>query len=513
MSELRDEIKEVVQEVVDSIPTPEFPTSIEVSNFPEIPAPVVNVAPTEVKIPPIKVPKPEVNVSVKPTPVTVNVEKPDLSEIAKGLSDLAKQFSSFAEKEYPQFDYAEMERIAKENKNEYKGGAIGPSKKYLMDKSGKAVNPSMSGEVSTGNSTTTPLASGATYTGTWEQNNHPDVLVMCKTDNTGTLYFDFSSDGTNLDSTFPVNGFKVASGVPEVHKAVKGSRYFRIRLVNDSGAQSYLRIITSFGSFGVLSAPVNQSLANGSDATLVHALDAETDYMIGAYGTDRFTVTKFGQNPDIDTATVPEDIWNAGGVYTGFPTSDIETVTVTSGSGATDSGLTLYIQGKDGSYNIQTETITLNGSGVGVTANTYRRVDRAYVVTPASGQTTNNGDLTATHTTTTGNVFFKILAGTGQTNLCLYTIPAGYTGYLKSYRASMADTTSNQAQMVFWTRENGKAVRLQRAFSVSTAYPFDVRLYSGVSFPEKTDIALRCTSVVNNNGVIQASFGLLLIKN
>lgn len=369
------------------------------------------------------------------------------------------------------------------------------------------------GVTSTSNSTTSPLGSGSTYTGTWELNSLPQVLVMVKTDNSGYLYFDFSSDGTNLDSTFPSGGFRITAGTAEVHQAEKGSRYFRIRIVNDTGAQTYLRAITCYGLFGKLSAPLNQTLSNDSDATTVHSMSDETDFMIGKYGTDRYTITKYGQNPSIDTGTVPEDIWNYGGTYLGFPTGSAETITVTSSATTSDATATVKIIGLDANYNAQEETITLNASGVGVTANTYMRVNRAYMVTPKSGQTTNVGDLTATHTTTIGNIFFKILAGTGQTNLALYTIPSGYTGYLKTYRASMADTTSNTAQLTFWTREQGKAVRLRRNFTISTDYAFDARLYSGISFPEKTDIALRCTAVKNNGASIQASFELLLIKN
>lgn len=41
------------------------------------------------------------------------------------------------------------------------------------------------------NSSTTALSSAATFTGSWEQNSRPDVMVSCQTDNDGTLYFDF----------------------------------------------------------------------------------------------------------------------------------------------------------------------------------------------------------------------------------------------------------------------------------------------------------------------------------
>lgn len=369
-----------------------------------------------------------------------------------------------------------------------------------------------SGIDSTLNTTTTPLGGSATYTGTWEKINAADVMVACKTDVAGTLYFDFSPDGVNADSTFPVNGFTLTAGVSEFHIARKGPRYFRVRLVNGSAAQSYLRLYTYYGYFGQSNVPINQSISGDADATIVHSIDEETDLVSGKYGTDRFTITKFGRNTDVDKAAV-EDIWNGGLTYTGFPTSTLETVTITSASGATDAAATVYVSGLDGNYAIQTETVTLNGSGVGVTANTYRRLNRAYVVDPAAGQTTNNGVLTATHTTTTGNVFFSMPAGYGQTQIAAYTIPAGYTGYLRSYRASMQDATANSGVLAFWTRENGKAVRIQRPFAISTSFQQETKLYSGIAFPEKTDIAVRALSVANDNADISSSFGVLLIKN
>lgn len=121
--------------------------------------------------------------------------------------------------------------------------------------------------------------------------------------------------------------------------------------------------------------------------------------------------------------------------------------------------------------------------------------------------------LTCRHSTTTSNVFFGIKAGWGQTELASYTVPAGYTAYLKTYRIGMFDNTANNGVAAFWTREYGGAVRLQRPFPFSTAFPLDAPLYSGVAFPEKTDISMRVISVKNNGADVESSFELLLIKN
>ena len=122
------------------------------------------------------------------------------------------------------------------------------------------------GKVSTVNSTTTPLASGATFTGTGEQNQFPDVYVSCITDQAGKLYFDFSNDGTNWN-VFPPNGFDLTANVHEAHKALKSGRYFRARVTNTSGsAQTYLRLYTYYGEFEQLTSPLNFAPNNDTDA-------------------------------------------------------------------------------------------------------------------------------------------------------------------------------------------------------------------------------------------------------
>ena len=109
---------------------------------------------------------------------------------------------------------------------------------------------SLSGQLlstfSPNNSTTTALSGEATFTGTGEANDFPDVMVACKTDVAGTIYIDLSDDGTNYDT---LTALQVVPSVLRTYTFVKGQRYYRIRYVNGASSQSYLRLYTYAGSF------------------------------------------------------------------------------------------------------------------------------------------------------------------------------------------------------------------------------------------------------------------------
>lgn len=162
------------------------------------------------------------------------------------------------------------------------------------------------------NTTTTALGSGATFTGAWEQNDRPDVMVSCQTDNTGTLYFDFSVNGSDVN-TFPVSGFAVASGIHEFHTAVKGARYFRVRLVNDADAQTYLRLYTYYGQFRQGNAPLNQSIGSDSDATTVKAVGVGADPS-GSYVNSKQDGSAFRTTTNLAGSTLSAGIASSNGV-------------------------------------------------------------------------------------------------------------------------------------------------------------------------------------------------------
>lgn len=103
------------------------------------------------------------------------------------------------------------------------------------------------GVLSAGNSSTTPLAGGATFTGTWEEITNYGGIVISVFANvasaTDGLKFEWSSDGTNVDVD---EVSSVTAGVGRGFTQMPRSRYFRVRYVNGASAQTTFRLHTHF---------------------------------------------------------------------------------------------------------------------------------------------------------------------------------------------------------------------------------------------------------------------------
>lgn len=263
----------------------------------------------------------------------------------------------------------------------------------------------------------------------------------------------------------------------------------------------------------------NDIITQDQKAVVARIIDMETQ--IAHRLLDGFSiVNKFGYNPDIDTGTTPEDVWGGSGVYTGFPQGIVETLTVVSTSAndtlAGTGAQRIRVIGLDANFDVLQEDISLNGLTGATSVNQFSRVHTAFVIQAGSGQV-NAGALTVRHTVATVNVFLVMDIGRNQTNSSAYTIPDGYTGYMRRLMISPRVVSSLGAgglmQGGIWTRQNGFPFRLRRPFLVSSNAEYVDQIYGGLVFASRSDLIIRVTSVSDNNSQITAAYDMLLVRN
>ena len=216
-----------------------------------------------------------------------------------------------------------------------------------------------------------------------------------------------------------------------------------------------------------------------------------------------YPLFKYGYNPLI--INVNETIWDGGGIYS-YPASALA-MTVTSAGGATDEDVKVTVIGLDTDWKEVQQEVTLDGSGVATTTQTFRRVFRAYV----SGDQSPTGNITIANG---GTTYAQITLGENQTLMAVYTVPAGHTFYLTNGTATHGTGTSGGVFMTvrFMLREFGGVFRTATKIDIvesEVLFPFTFPL----RIPEKSDIEVRAICNKNQNNAVSATFEGVLIWN
>ncbi len=233
---------------------------------------------------------------------------------------------------------------------------------------------------------------------------------------------------------------------------------------------------------------------------------------------DSEIVSAHGLNTDIDTLSTPEDVWQPGGLYTGFPAHSanpeiLEVFSSDANDTAAGTGArTLLVTGLDSDWNVATETFTLAGTSEVEGSTLFHRVHRAQVITAGSGAT-NAGAITIRHATTTENVFAIMTAGDAHTRLGGFTIPAGKDAYLIGIRIALVRENGNPGSAIVSLRHraDGGIFQSPRVFSISTSFPVDSHLDSPFVMGPKDDIKLTVDLVSDNNNEVTAELDILLV--
>ena len=225
---------------------------------------------------------------------------------------------------------------------------------------------------------------------------------------------------------------------------------------------------------------------------------------------------KFGINADVGSSI--ETVWAQGGTYaylsaaTVLKISSSSTNDTSAGTGAR----TVYISGLDGSYNEINEVVTLNGQTEVNTVNSYLRINRMYVVTAGSGATAAGTIYAGTGTVTSGvpaNIYAMIGLGANQTQMALWTVPAGYTFYLTGIFFTSGGTTANAyTNFQLNQRPFGGVFRQQSSNRMAANGSFVLDLHTPLRFPEKTDLEIRAVTS-SGSATVSAEFEGIYIKN
>ena len=223
-----------------------------------------------------------------------------------------------------------------------------------------------------------------------------------------------------------------------------------------------------------------------------------------------YHIIKFGENLDVDGSM--ETIWDGGGLYTYLTSAGVLTVTSTDGNDAAagTGARTVTVEGLDENYNQVSETLTVGGGAGSVE---FYRVFRAFVATSGSSGT-NEGTITIAQGATTlaqiRSVGSPTSTGLGQTFMSIYTVPAGYTGYIYQLDVSTAKSDGDVFLVKRGQNDNGtwraQDVMHTNSNDIERVYTFPLKI------EEKADIEVRALSPTNNMKCA-ATFCILLVQN
>jgi hypothetical protein len=174
-----------------------------------------------------------------------------------------------------------------------------------------------------------------------------------------------------------------------------------------------------------------------------------------------------------------EGLAGSGGNYV-YPASAV--VMTLASSSASDTAVSILIEGLGADYVRQTETVALNGTTNVNTTNNFLRINRmSTVVGNAVGNVTAiNGGVT----------YAKINAGVGDTQMSLFTVPAGYSFYQTNFTAggNTSVTSGAYVRKRTYVVDNPKGgvvtLQAQTVFVQATELPITFP----IEFPEKHDI-------------------------
>ena len=246
-----------------------------------------------------------------------------------------------------------------------------------------------------------------------------------------------------------------------------------------------------------------QDLAISQDFRLCVAMGMYPGYKV---------VDKFGENPDVDTNTDPEDIWEAGGLYTYDADGTAPIVSLISSESADDQ--VIAVEGLDINGWTVVQYITLTGDTRVALDTPLWRVYRMINV-----GSTNIAGTVYCYTGTGGVPAIGLTRaictpGNDQTLMCIYTVHRGKVAFIfRGEIGASRGVTAGEARCAFYVRPFGGIFLQQKRVNLSnagTSIYADYRSFPVVA-PGRTDLRLTVESTSANDIGIFGTFDMLIV--
>jgi hypothetical protein len=176
-------------------------------------------------------------------------------------------------------------------------------------------------------------------------------------------------------------------------------------------------------------------------------------------------------------------------------------------SSTSDTAVSILIYGLGANYAPQTETVALNGTTGVNTTKSFLRINKMETF---SGNAV--GNVTASNG---GTTYAKINAASGDTQMSLFTVPAGYTFYQTYYQADTNTSVTSGAYVKLRTYfvDNAAGGVVHSAVQTAFVQQLSIPLQYPVAFPEKCDIQYQLLGAGGAGAVANIYVGGILIKD
>ena len=210
----------------------------------------------------------------------------------------------------------------------------------------------------------------------------------------------------------------------------------------------------------------------------------------------------YGTQSNVNGTFIP--VWEKDTAYT-YPTSAIQ-MTLYSSS-ASDTNVTIRIDGLDANYNMLSENLVLTNGTTGVTTvNSYFRINAISVLQTSSVMPVGTIYLA---NSTKAITYAQINVDVGRSQMTIYTVPAGYTFYLERVGAY---TSAGPTKTTYYrARLRSPTGVVQQVLVTPFTESYIVDRLVGRPYPEKYDIQFQASSDATSFVSIQVEG--YLVKN